>query len=327
MSKILVTGGTGVIGRHAAKLLSERGHGIRILSRRAKPDVPMLHNCANIEYAQGDVRDPASLVAAFEGCEAAVLSHQFQNFPVENPKHNETFDAVDRVGTANCVRAALSSRQHFERSEAESRNAGVSRLVYISGIALSNPNPPHPGVEAKLAAERAVFASGISSISLRVNVVYAPDDKYFPLLARAARFSPLVPIPAGGKSRCAPIHVADVAQAITFAVERQEVGGIVSVCGTDMVTWRELLLAVAEAGAGGQRWPLHIPSWLLMLAGAIGERLPTPPLSRAAVRFATQFDQACAPPNSDEVFGFRVIGLREGLADAFGRMQMQKMNG
>lgn len=304
--RILITGGTGVVGRHAARLLSTRGHRVRILSRRANPDVSLLRGCPNIEYAQGDVRDPASLANAFAGCDAVVLSHQFQNFPVENPKRNETFDAVDRMGTENCVRAA--------------QRAGVQRLVYISGIALNNPNPPHPGVSAKLAAERAVFDSGLSALSLRVNVVYAPDDKYFPRLARAARWSPFVPIPGDGQSRCAPIHVDDVAQAIAYAVERTEVGGIVNACGPDEVTWKALLLAVAQAGAEGRRkMPLHIPQSLLTFAGLIGERLPTPLLSREAVVFATRFDQSCHDGvNCDQAFGFRVMSLQEGLRQAFG---------
>lgn len=304
MSTVLITGGTGVIGRHAAKLLCERGHTVRILSRRGNPTVPLLRGLPNIEYAQGDVRDPGSLTRAFEGCDAIVLSHQFQNFPVENPKTNDTFDAVDRAGTENCVRTA--------------QQAGLQRLVYISGIALSNANPPHPGTAAKFAAERAVFESGIASVSLRVNVVYAPDDKYFPLLGRAAKWSPLIPIFGSGAARCAPVYVDDVARAIACAVERREVGGIVGVCGADEVSWKELLLTVAEAGAVGKRWPLHIPQGLLYLAGAIGERLPTPKLSRQAVTFATQFEQRCASPNCDAVFGFRVLGLREGLKAAFG---------
>jgi NADH dehydrogenase len=234
---ILITGGTGVIGRHTARRLSQLGYTVRILSRRRNPDVPLLRDCANIEYAQGDVREPASLHAAMQGCDAVVLSHQFQNFPVENPRRNETFDAVDRAGTEHCVQAAQA--------------AGVRRIVYVSGIALGNPNPPHPGVTAKRAAEQAVFNSGISSISLRVNVVYAPDDKYFPKLAAAAKWSPFVPVFGKGDSVCAPVHVDEVAEAIAHAVV-SEATGMVSVCGPDEVTWKQLLLQVAQAGAGGR---------------------------------------------------------------------------
>ena len=305
MSRILITGGTGLIGRHAARLLAERGHAVRILSRRAAPDVPLLRGLSNIEFVQGDVRNPASLAPAVSGCEVVVLSHQFQNFPVENPRRNETFDAVDRMGTVHCVAAA--------------QQAGAQRLVYVSGIALGNPNPPHPGIRAKLAAERIVFDSGLSAVSLRVNVVYAADDKYFSRLARAARWSPFVPIPGSGESRCVPVHVDDVARAIAHAVERTAIGGLVNVCGPDEVTWRALLLAVAQAAAPMRyRIAMPIPQRLLLLAGAVGERLPTPLLSREAVTFITQFDQSCrGGVGCEDVFGFRPLGLREGLRAAF----------
>ena len=300
---ILITGGTGVIGRHTARRLSQQGYTLRILSRRATPDVPLLHDCPNIEFVQGDVREPASLLHAMQDCDAAVLSHQFQNFPVENPKRNETFDAVDRAGTEHCVQVAQA--------------AGVQRIVYISGIALSNPNPPHPGMAAKFAAEQAVFSSGISSISLRVNVVYAPDDKYFSKLAAAARWSPFVPVFGRGDTICAPAHVNDVAEAITHAID-SNMNGIVSVCGPDEVTWKELLLKVAQAGAGGRKIPLHILQSLLNIAGGIGEWLPTPLLSRQAVTFATQFNQRCAPPNCDAAFGMELMTLAEGIRKAYG---------
>ena len=303
LKTILITGGTGLIGRHTVRRLSQQGHTVRILSRRAHPAVPLLHGLPNIQFAQGDVREPASLVTAMQGCDAAVLSHQFQNFPVENPKRNETFDAVDRAGTENCVQAA--------------QDAGVQRIVYISGIALGNPNPPHPGVTAKRAAEQAVFNSGLSSISLRVNVVYAPDDKYFPRLAAAAKWSPFIPIFGKGDSICAPVHVDEVAEAIARAVD-SDTAGIVSVCGPDEVTWKELLLTVAQTCAGGRKIPVHIPQSLLYIAGGIGERMPTPLLSRQAVTFATQFNQRCQPPNCDAAFGMRLMALAEGVAKAFG---------
>jgi nucleoside-diphosphate-sugar epimerase len=307
MSSILITGGTGLIGRHAARLLADQGYVVRILSRRAAPDVPLLRGLPNIAFIQGDVRNPASLAPAVSGCDAVVLSHQFQNFPVENPRCNETFDAVDRMGTAHCVAAA--------------QQAGVRRLVYVSGIALGNPNPPHPGIRAKLAAERAVFDSGLSAVSLRVNVVYASDDKYFSRLARAARWSPFVPILGSGESRCAPVHVDDVARAIAYAVERTAIGGLVNVCGPDEVTWKALLLAVAQAAAPMRyRIATPIPQTLLFLAGAIGERLPTPLLSREAIVFVTRFDQSCrGDVRCEDVFGFRPLGLGEGLRAAFGR--------
>lgn len=304
--RVLVTGGTGLIGRHAVARLQARGHAVRVLSRRACPDVPLLRGLP-VEFVQGDVRDPTTLDAACAGCDAVVLSHQFPRFPVENQRRNETFDAVDRQGTTHCVQAAQAN--------------GVRRLVYVSGSALSAPNPDHPGIRAKRAAEQAVLSSGISAVSLRVNVVYAADDPRFARYARWAQRLPFVVVLGDGRNRCAPIAVEDVAEAIASAVERPEVTGVLSVCGPQEVSWRQFLQRVGEAAAGAPRCAVHIPRWALWLAGALGERLPRPLFSRDAVVFITDFEQACPPPGVEAALGVQVTPLEVGLRRAFGRGQ------
>lgn len=301
--RVLITGGTGLIGRQTAIALHARGHDVRVLSRRPRPDVPLLRGVP-IEFVQGDVRDPRRLGAAFAGCDAAVLSHQFSNFPVEDPRREETFDAVDRRGTVHCVQSAQA--------------AGVRRLVYVSGSALSAPNPEHPGIRAKRAAEQAVLDSGISALVLRVNVVYAADDPRFSRYARLVRAIPFAPIPGDGRSRCAPIPVEDVASAISAAVERAEVTGVISVCGAQEVNWCTFLLHLSRAATGAPRLAVHIPRWLLWLAGLLGERFPRPLFSRDAAVFIADFEQACSPPNCDVALGVHLTPLEIGLKRAFG---------
>ena len=87
--RILITGGTGFIGKAAAHALRERGHDVSLLSSRwsgVRNGFPVV---------KGDVRDPASLAAAAEQMEAAVLAHQFPGFPIERPATHDTFLEVD----------------------------------------------------------------------------------------------------------------------------------------------------------------------------------------------------------------------------------------
>ena len=63
MKPALVTGATGFIGWHVARLLLERGYHVRALVR-GFGRVPELE----VEEFEGDLRDPASLVRAAEGC-------------------------------------------------------------------------------------------------------------------------------------------------------------------------------------------------------------------------------------------------------------------
>src|SRR5262245_55310149 len=64
----LVTGATGFVGSHVARALSEQGADLRLLIR-ANSDTRNLDGL-RADRAIGDLRDPASVDKAVEGCEA-----------------------------------------------------------------------------------------------------------------------------------------------------------------------------------------------------------------------------------------------------------------
>ncbi|NIH79411.1 SDR family oxidoreductase [Amycolatopsis viridis] len=129
---ILVTGGTGVLGREVARCLLAPGREVRILSRRAKP--------VGTPYAwhTGDLRTADGLDAAVAG--AGVIVHCAT-----------TLGAKDAATTRTLVEAA--------------RRAGAPHLVYISIVGVDRI--PLPYYRAKLAAEEAVIASGLPWTVLR----------------------------------------------------------------------------------------------------------------------------------------------------------------
>lgn len=67
--KILVTGGSGVIGEGAIPELLSRGHSVRLLSRHATDDA---RQWIGVEPFAGDVSDAASLTGACDGCDAVL---------------------------------------------------------------------------------------------------------------------------------------------------------------------------------------------------------------------------------------------------------------
>ncbi|NIH87997.1 SDR family oxidoreductase [Amycolatopsis granulosa] len=129
---ILVTGGTGVLGREVARCLRAPGREVRILSRRAAP--------AGTPYSwyTGDLRTADSLDAAVAGAGAIVHCAT-------------TLGTKDATTTRTLVEAA--------------RRAGVPHVVYISIVGVDRI--PLPYYRAKLAAEEAVIASGLPWTVLR----------------------------------------------------------------------------------------------------------------------------------------------------------------
>lgn len=127
---VLVTGGTGTLGRHLVPLLEADGHAVRILSRNAP-------TTASVEHVTADLLKG-------EGVEAAVVGVDTIVHLAGGPKGDDT-------ATENLVRAA--------------KSAGVRHIVYISVIA--SDAVPLGYFRSKFAAEKVIEQSGLPWTTLR----------------------------------------------------------------------------------------------------------------------------------------------------------------
>ena len=128
----LVTGATGFVGCHVARLLVSRGRNIRVLTRPGS----RLDNVADLprdaaEIVVGDLTDPKSLRVAMNGC--TCLYHVAADYRLWSKDPQELYRAnVD--GTRSLLQAAL--------------DVGVERVVYTSTVgALGIPHDGSPGTE------------------------------------------------------------------------------------------------------------------------------------------------------------------------------------
>ncbi|MEW2444569.1 SDR family oxidoreductase [Micromonospora marina] len=154
---ILVTGGTGTIGRHVVPLLRAAGHPVRVLSRRGgRPGDGVTHMIA-------DLLTGADLDPALHG--------------VSTVLHLAGGAKGDDRATAHLARAA--------------HRAGVAHLVHISVTGADRV--PLAWMRSKLDAERAVTDSGVGWTVLRAAQVH---DLVLSMLAAMTRL-PVVPVPGG----------------------------------------------------------------------------------------------------------------------------------
>ena len=112
MKPALVTGASGFLGWHVARVLSERGLRVRAMARR-----PETVRALDAEVVAGDLRDGASLERAVAGC--GVVFHVAADYRlwVKNP--DEMYAA--NVGGTRALLAAA-------------ERAGVERFVYTSTV-------------------------------------------------------------------------------------------------------------------------------------------------------------------------------------------------
>lgn len=293
---ILVAGGTGFLGRAIVAALRNDGHPVRVLARNISVNPWEMDR--GVTLVAGDVRDPATLGPALAGCDTLVVAVQFPGHPVEVPGKGLTYDEFDRKGTENLVTAA--------------KQAGVTRLVYMSGVGAGQGKTEEWFV-AKDRAEAAVRGSGIAYTIVRPSWVYGPHDRSlnrFALFARALQF---VPLPGPGTAKVQPVHVDDVGTVVALALATPAAADrVVEVGGPQLLSFRQIVRVMLEV-MGKRRLVLPTPKAIVKLGAALLYRLPGRVLSPRAVDFVN----ADGPADNRvlyEVLGFRPRALADGIS-------------
>ena len=287
---ILVTGGSGFIGRHLVARLVAEGENVRIAARgersSALPD--------SIEQVQADVVTGNGLREAMEGVDR--IAHLVA---IIVERGAQRFDAVIRGGTQNVVAAA--------------KETGVRKLLYVSAIGAA-PDPKFPYWQAKWQAEQSLIESELNYTILRPSLVFGPEDDFFNRLAHLVRQMPVTPIAGNGKTEFQPIWVEDVATCIIACLrEGSHDGEILEIGGPDQMTYNELIDVVGNE-LGIKRPKVHVPL-ALMRPGArlLQSLLSNPPVTTDQLAMLAK-DNTTEVDAVQRQFGFTPKSLRGGLS-------------
>jgi NADH dehydrogenase len=249
-TRVLVTGGSGVVGEAAVRALLARGHTVRLLARHARDDARAWPE--RVEPFAGDVTDPASVRGAADGC-GAVL---------------HLVGSVE--GTADeLARLNVDGTRHVVD---EAARAGVPHLVYVSSLGAERGRSPYHA--SKFAGEAEARRFPGRWVIVRPGNVYGPGDEQISLLLKMVRALPAIPLIAGGTTEFQPVWADDAGEALARACERADLAGrVLEIAGADRTSMRDLL---DRFGRLTGREPVGVPvpgalaTFGVRLAAAVG---------------------------------------------------------
>lgn len=251
MTRVLVTGGTGVLGREVARRLAG-GSAVRVMSRRGPPVdlVDLVDAAPPTEWAIADLATGVGLAAALAGVDTIVHAATDATISLTNLFGG---GRVDVAGTKLLLEHA--------------RAAGVSHVVYISIVGVDQV--PYIYYQRKLAAEEQVRTGGVPWTILRATQFHPFVDRFLRLVGRA----PVLAIPTDFQLQ--PVDAGEVADRLCDAVEAGPRGRLADFGGPEVRPLGNLAAAWQRA-RGERRHIMHLPL-LGRIAAAIEEgRLTSP---------------------------------------------------
>jgi uncharacterized protein YbjT (DUF2867 family) len=290
---ILVTGGTGFVGRHIVRRLRNEGRPVRVVARKPERAADMENWGA--ELVQGDVTDLPSLRRAVDGVDAVIhLVAIRQGKP-------EEFDRIMTDGTRGLVAAA--------------GEAGIRRFVLMSALGTTEETKdlvPYYG--AKWAMEQIVQGSGLEYVIFRPSFVFADDGGILATFRKLAKVAPITPIMGAGEQRIQPIWADDLAAYFAAGVDKPEgANRTFELGGPDAVTWNEFWRRLKDA-LGVRRPSMHMPMGLMRVNALVTERLPgNIPLTRDLLKMLETGDNVVSDDSARETFDLPLVPLDEQL--------------
>jgi uncharacterized protein (TIGR01777 family) len=240
--RVIITGGTGLVGRSLCRTLAGRGHEIIVLSRDPAPAAHTFHHLGltNVKTLGWDARTAAGWGELIRPDSAIV------NLAGASPAHWRWTKTYRTRILASRLHAGEAVMQAVERYGSPDVLVQASAAGYYGDRGqelLTEASPPGQGFRAEVAQawEASVATARTRCCLLRTGLVLDAHAGIFPPIQR---FVQLLGSRLGNGEQWIPwIHLEDAARAICFLLEQPTLSGPVNVCSPEPVQNREFLRA------------------------------------------------------------------------------------
>ena len=257
---ILVTGGTGFIGRALVRHLTEAGYAVRLLIRPSKQS-PELPRGVPVEVTVTSLTNERGLRSAMVGVDTI---YHLAGAEWKGP--SASLMETDIQGTQAVCNAAAAQK--------------VERIFYVSHLGAERASA-FPAFKAKGIAEEFIRRSGVDFTILRSAIVFGKDDHFTSGLAYILKNTPFFfLVPEDGRVQLQPLWVEDLATCLVWSLDNPNTRNqTYSIGGPEYLSFNEVLKTVMET-LGVQRRRVHIaPPFLRAITVTLDFMFPGLPVS------------------------------------------------
>jgi NADH dehydrogenase len=290
VSRVVIFGGTGFVGRHLTARLQSRGIQCRIPTR-APHRYRELNTGLGAELVSANLASREGRDELLRDCDAVI----------------NLVGILNEGRSSNCFKD-IHMRFPYRLFEACQRT-GIKRMLHMSALNASEEGPSRYLKSKGMAESRLLEQSGpVRVTAFRPSVIFGHDDSFF------NRFAQLLQIPgpfplACPEARFAPVYVEDVAEAFAVALDNPATWGrSYNLCGPRVFSLRELVQYTARA-QGKSKWVVGLPDAASRMQARILQLLPGKPFSYDNY-LSMQVDSVCGDD------GLAALGIRATDVDA-----------
>ena len=237
MTKILITGANGFVGKRLILYLLNQGHQIYALCRIKGAKV-FAEDRPNLHYIWGDLRNPETIKEIPEDIEAAYyLVHSMSEI------------------VSNLVDTEIEVVEQFLKGV---KNSHIKQIIYLGGI-INDEKKLSPHLKSRLLVEQALKQSGIPYTVLRASIIIGAGSASFEIIRDLCEKLPIMIAPKWVNSLCQPIAIGDVLFYLSSVLLNQKcLNKTFDIGGPEVFSFKELMLRYAKF-RNLKRWIINVP--------------------------------------------------------------------
>jgi uncharacterized protein (TIGR01777 family) len=268
METVLITGGTGLIGKALTAALLERGYRVIILTRNSLADQKSTDNPF---YAKWDIKNQVIDTDAISSADYIV--------------HLAGASVAEKRWTTGRKKEIIDSRVGSGKRIVESLQTipnKVKAVISISGIGWYGADPEipnHKPFTESAAADKnflgetcrqweAVLAPlsfiGKRVVIFRTGIVLSNDGGAFTEFIKPLRYG-VATILGNGNQMISWIHIDDLVRQFLFAISNETMDGVYNAVAPAPVSNKELMLMLAKELKGKFFVPVYVPAFILKI--------------------------------------------------------------